>query len=103
MTSNAGDGSAGSSSLVTQYEILRTAALGQALPPEARSGLMLFLGRGMWGWARATAMATASASHRPTCSSSLHRTISDNDSRAIIHIFAAMAMNDVNPGLGVAP
>ena len=33
------------------------AALGQALPPEARCGLMLFLRRGMWGWARV--MATA--------------------------------------------
>ena len=28
------------------------AALGEALPPEVRSGLMLFLRRGMWGWAR---------------------------------------------------
>src|SRR5215467_12295714 len=27
------------------------AGLGEALPPAARSGLMLFLRRGMWGWA----------------------------------------------------
>ena len=40
---------------VTQYETLRTAALGAALPPEARAGLLLFLRRGMWGWARAVA------------------------------------------------
>lgn len=28
---------------ITQYETLRMAALGNALPPEARAGLMLFL------------------------------------------------------------
>ena len=39
--------------VVTRYETLRRAALGEALPPEARAGLILFLQRGMWGWARA--------------------------------------------------
>ena len=45
--------------VVTQYETLRRAALGEGLPVEARSGLTLFLRRGMWGWARAIATATA--------------------------------------------
>ena len=36
-----------------QYETMRTAARGEALPPEARCGLSLFLRRGMWAWARA--------------------------------------------------
>lgn len=36
-----------------RYEALREAALGQALPPTARSGLVLFLRRGMWAWVRA--------------------------------------------------
>jgi hypothetical protein len=39
--------------VVTHYETLRQAALGDALPPEARAGLTLFLRRGMWGWAQA--------------------------------------------------
>jgi len=33
------------------YERLRGAALGEALQPEARGGLALFLRRGMWAWA----------------------------------------------------
>ena len=37
--------------------LLRMAALGEALPPEARSGLVLFLRRGMWAWARTLAAA----------------------------------------------
>ena len=41
--------------VVSQYETLRKAALGDALPPDARAGLMLFLRRGMWGWACALA------------------------------------------------
>jgi hypothetical protein len=55
------------SSIVTQYETLRRAALGDALPPEARAGLMLFLRRGMWGWARA--MGTRSAVPQPSARS----------------------------------
>jgi hypothetical protein len=43
------------SNVMTQYETLRSAALGDALPPEARAGLMLFLRRGLWGWARVMA------------------------------------------------
>jgi len=44
---------------ITQYETLRAAALGNALPLEARAGVMRFLHAGMWGWARAvTAMRT---------------------------------------------
>ena len=35
-----------------RYEILRAAALGTALPPEARSGLTILLHRGMWAWVR---------------------------------------------------
>ena len=38
--------------LTSQYETLRRAALGEALLPQARSGLALLLYRGMWGWAR---------------------------------------------------
>jgi hypothetical protein len=42
-----------SSNATEQYEILRAAALGAVLPPEARSGLTILLYRGMWAWTRA--------------------------------------------------
>jgi hypothetical protein len=99
MTSNTGVGSEGPSSVVAQYETLRGAALGQALPPEARYGLMLFLRRGMWGWARTVAMTSTSVS-QPSCSPSLNWTSSD-EYRTVIHVFAAMAMNADKQG--VAP
>ena len=41
-----------SSAIVVQYETLRAAMLGEALPPDARSGLVVFLHHGMWEWAR---------------------------------------------------
>jgi len=43
--------------VTARYEALRAAAFGDGLPPEARSGLTLFLRRGMWGWARAMTLA----------------------------------------------
>ena len=46
-----------SKAMTARYEALRAAAFGDALPPEARSGLTLFLRRGMWGWARAMTLA----------------------------------------------
>lgn len=71
--------------------MLRTAALGAALPLKARSGLMLFLRRGMWGWARA--LSTTMPPHQehsrqpaPT-PSMLHASNS-----AVVHVLAAIAM-----------
>ncbi len=69
MKSNAAHGSETSPSVVVQYETLRGAVLGGVLPPEARYGLMLFLRRGMWGHI------------------------------AVVHVFAAMAMNVGNRGI----
>jgi hypothetical protein len=83
--------------MVAQYETLRGAALGHALPPEARDGLMLFLRRGMWGWARGIAMAGASMSQQPSCSPALNCAPA-GESRTLIHIFAAMAMSANNRG-----
>src|SRR5580693_9487295 len=77
------------STAVAHYETLRMAMLGELLPPEARSGLMLFLRRGMWGWART--LAAASAQHERILSSSLSRK-GPSEHRAVIHLFAAMAM-----------
>jgi len=81
--------SADPSIVVTQYELLRRAALGDALPPGARSGLMLFLCRGMWGWARA--LATMSHFEQPVGSRPSGWKAPD-EYRAVIHIFAAMAI-----------
>ncbi len=111
------------SKAVTQYETLRGAALGDVLPLEARGGLMLFLRRGMWGWARAMAtvtqhnrtvprsdqsmwgwaraMATVTAntgtSQRSVRSPSESRTVPE-ECRAVIHILAAMAIHADNGG-----
>ena len=76
--------------VVAQYEALRGAALGDVLAPEARTGLLLFLRHGMWGWARA--VATMYAPERPTGSRPLNGTI-PQEHRAVVHILAAMIVN----------
>ena len=77
--------------VVSQYEALRNGALGHALAPEARWGLLLFLRRGMWGWAQVIVTAGASSPH-PRAEESLGLPRAKELS-AVIHIFAAMAMN----------
>jgi hypothetical protein len=82
--------------VLSQYEALRNAAFGHALPPESRSGLLLFLRRGMWGWVRV--MATAGVSPpQPRLEDSLSFSTAE-ESRTVIHIFAAMAMNAEHRG-----
>lgn len=78
--------------VMTQYETLRSAALGDALPPEARAGLMLFLRRGLWGWARV--MATTSV-WQPPNGSRPSNWKAPEAYRTVIHIFAAMAIKPV--------
>jgi hypothetical protein len=75
--------------VVAQYEALRGAVLGDALPPKARTGLLLFLRRGMCGWARAVAMC---APQRPTVSRPPNWTMPE-EHRAVVHILAAMVIN----------
>jgi hypothetical protein len=82
------------STAVTQYETLRMAVLGEVLPPEARSGLMLFLRRGMWGWARA--LAVGSVRQEPL-SARRSNPAQPCERSAIVYVFAAMAMT-VNTG-----
>lgn len=65
------------------------AGFGQALAPEARSGLALLLRRGMWGWARvlvstATALQSSGQSSPKSTPACQHS--------AVIQIIAAMAM-----------
>lgn len=75
--------------VVMQYEALRGAVLGDALAPDARTGLLLFLRRGMSGWARAVATMSAP---RPSGSRPPNWKIPE-EHRAVVHIFAALAIN----------
>ena len=56
-----------------QYEVLRIAVLGAALPPNARGGLMLFLHRGMWGWAGRVSSYATDHSQSPSLTPSVPR------------------------------
>jgi len=84
--------SAAPTAIAERYETLRTAAVGEALPPEARSGLMLFLRRGMWGWMRALVAASAPAQPIRTPPSA---STPSQQSRAAIQLLATMAMNAI--------
>lgn len=75
--------------LITQYETLRGAVLGNALPPEARAGLLLFLRRGMCGWARAA----ATIGTPPPIGSRPTNWKMPEELRAVVHIFAALAIH----------
>ncbi len=78
--------------VVAQYERLRQAALGDALPPEARTGLLLFLRRGMWGWARALTTRTAL---EPSPGLLLSPRKAPENEQTVIHILAAMTMKSI--------
>jgi hypothetical protein len=86
---------AASSPVVTHYETLRQAALGEALPPEARTGLTLFLQRGMWGWAQV--MVTRSAVPQPAGERLAPWQPPETD-RPLIQLLAALAMQTNNEG-----
>ena len=80
-----------SSAITNQYELLRGAALGEALPLKARSGLMLFLRRGMWGLAQTLAAAT-NPQQEQTAPLPAPRP-ADGGHTAIIHVLATIAMS----------
>jgi hypothetical protein len=83
--------------LASKYEVLRAAALGEALPLTARSGLMLFLRRGMWGWAKALIAAADSApepiDRRRSASST------QGGRGAVVHVLATIATSTNHAGL----
>ena len=79
--------------LAAQYETLRRGALGEPIPPEARWGLGLFLRRGMWAWGRALA---ATAVNEPPRRATGSIAGAPYPSRAVIQIFAAIALNTAN-------
>lgn len=79
---------------VTQYEALRSTALGETLAPDARRGLVLFLRRGMWGWAQALVAASAPPSATGASASIATASV---ERRAVIRLVAALAMHTINP------
>ena len=80
-----------SSAITVQYEVLRGAALGEALPLKARSGLMLFLRRGMWGWSQTLTITANSPREQIYPSSATWPTRSGRS--ALVHVLAAIAMS----------
>ena len=91
MRSGTGEMSSVSSSTIrTQYEALRMAALGEALPVQVRSGLIVFLRRGMWGWART--LAAPSDPKERIHALPLSPTM-PCEPEAVVHLLAQMAMN----------
>lgn len=65
--------------------------LGEALPPDARSGLVVFLQRGMWGWVRMLAAGTTRLQPIPARSPTPAEPF---ERRAIIYALARMAMRN---------
>lgn len=64
--------------------------LGEALPPTARSGLIVFLHQGMWGWARkltANVIARSVSIHAQTPTPT-----EPFEHQAIVYVLARMAM-----------
>ena len=75
--------------IVARYERLRAAMLGEPLPAEARSGLIVLLRRGMWSWARVAPIEPTTpqpASSRLSAPSQLV------ERHAIVRLLAGMAM-----------
>ena len=74
------------------YETLRSAALGESLPFDARKGLALFLRRGMWEWVRARLPSDGVAVLAQSVSS---RTFADDANRVVVQLVADMAMSSM--------
>lgn len=86
-----------SPAIATQYEALRAAALGDPLPLMARSGLVLFLRRGMWGWARALTAAASSPREPidwPAAAWPMH-----GGRNAVVHVLATIATSINDTGI----
>ena len=80
-----------STAMAARYEALRAAAFGDGLPPEARSGLTLFLRRGMWGWARALTV-TPRVFQEQTFPSSAPLSFTHDGRSSVVRLLAAIAM-----------
>ena len=81
-----------SCAVVVQYETLRAAMLGEALPPTARSGLVVFLHRGLWGWVRAVTPGTTRQEPIPATAFGPANPTAPGERRAVIQVLATLAM-----------
>ena len=81
-----------SSAVVAQYETLRSAMLGEALAPEARSGLIVFLRQGMWEWARTLTLGTLGQQTPRVSPSSSSNATEPGERHTVIHLLAAMVI-----------
>jgi hypothetical protein len=88
-----------SSAIVVQYETLRSAMLGEPLPPTARGGLAVLLHRGLWGWVRTATLDTARRDPIPAAAFGSSNPGEFSERRAVIQVLATMAMtiNDRRP------
>ena len=77
--------------IVARYERLRSAMLGEALPPDARSGLVVFLHRGMWGWARVLTV-TPRVFQEQAFPSSAPLSFTHDGRSSVVRLLAAIAM-----------
>ena len=89
MSADAAVAQMSASEIGERYETLRGAALGAELPVEARSGLALFLRRGMWGWARAVAVPSMLPR---SIRSPISTWTTEGEQRTVIHLLAAIAV-----------
>ncbi len=82
-----------------RYEVLRAAVLGEALPPDSRNGLSVFLNHGMWTWTRMTVVDPIRESPIPVSTARPSDLDGTCERRAVVHLLAAMAMtvNDRRP------
>ena len=81
-----------SPTVLEQYELLRAAMLGAALPSDSRTGLIVLLHRGMWAWARAIGLDPAGQRPIPAATVDPPTPDGPRERRAVIHLLAAMAM-----------
>jgi len=78
---------------IEQYEMLRAAALGATLPPQARSGLSILLHCGMLAWTRAISNAPRRHPHTAVPSAASQFDADRTSERhTVIQLLVAMAM-----------
>jgi len=78
-----------SPTVLDQYELLRAAMLGAALPSASRTGL---LHRGMWAWACTIGLDPARQRPIPAATVDPPKLDGPRERRAVVHLLAAMAM-----------
>jgi hypothetical protein len=76
--------------ILERYELLRTAMLGAALPPDSRGGLIILLHRGMWAWARVVDRARQGPS--PVSAATLPLRGEPYERSVIVHLLANIVM-----------